>query len=72
MYDRHRLHLAIMVSDTTGTGFSSSFRERYGRIVKANGILVFLSSELLCGIHPRVDLIYSGGQFDCSEFVREV
>jgi len=72
MYVRHLLHLAIIVSETTGTGFSSSRRVIYGRIVNANGSLVFLRRLLLCGIHPSVERIYSGGQFECSEGVREV
>jgi len=69
MYVRHLLHLAMTVSETTGTGFSSSLRVMYGRIVKAKGSLVFLRSELLCGIHPSVERMYSGGQFECSELV---
>ena len=72
MYVRHLLHLAMIVSETTGTGFSSSRRVIYGRIVNANGILVFLRRLLLCGIHPSVERIYSGGQFESSEGVRDV
>jgi hypothetical protein len=62
----------MTVSETTGTGFSSSRRVMYGRIVNANGSLVFLRRELLWGIHPSVERIYSGGQFECSEFVIDV
>ena len=72
MYVRHLLHRAMTVSETTGTGFSSSRRVIYGRIVNANGSLVFLRRELLCGIHPSVERIYSGGQLECSELVRDV
>lgn len=72
MYVRHLLHRAMMVSDTTGTGFSSSRRVMYGRIVIANGIFVFLRRELLWGMHPSVVRIYSGGQLERSELVREV
>jgi len=71
MYVRHLLHRAMTVSDTTGTGFSSSRRVIYGRMVIAKGIFVFLRRELLWGMHPSVDRMYSGGQFERSELVRE-
>jgi hypothetical protein len=61
----------MMVSDTSGTGFSSSRRDRYGRIVNAKGIFVFLRRELLCGTQPNVERMYSGGQFDKSKSVSE-
>ena len=38
----------------------------------AKGIFVFLRRELLWGMHPSVDRMYSSGQLDRSELVREV
>jgi len=62
----------MTVSATTGTGFSSSRSEIYGRIVIANGSLVFFKRELLCGIQFNVHCMYSRGAFDVGESVRAV
>ena len=69
MYDRHRLHLAMTWSGTTGTGSSISWSELYGCIIKANGNLDFFSKECCVGTALRVERTYLGGQLACGEGV---
>lgn len=56
-------------SVTMGTGSSSSCRELYGWMMRANGSLDFLSSELDCGTALSVDRMNFGGQFASGEDV---
>jgi hypothetical protein len=47
MYARHRLHLAITLSSTTGTGSSPSLSlyDRYGAMTSARGSFDLLSRD---------------------------
>jgi hypothetical protein len=54
MYVLHLLHLAMTVSETTGTGSSPSPKDLYGVITNPSGIFDLPNKELEFGIVFRV------------------
>jgi hypothetical protein len=72
MYPRHRRHLEIIWSLTTGTGSWWSCSDVKGWTRRAKGSFDFLRVEYVCGMQFNVDRTYLGGQLAYGEGVAAV